>query len=69
VFKLGPFWRENYIWPVVIVGAWFMFGIVSLWDFYPWGLESGRLITIMLLGLVTLVLTKPVLLRFQDMDA
>jgi O-antigen ligase len=66
IAKLGSFWRGNYIWSVVVVGAWFMFGIISLWDFYPWGLESGRLLTMMLLGLVILVLTKPVSLRDND---
>jgi O-antigen ligase len=68
IAKLGSFWRGNFIWSVVVVGAWFMFGIVSLWDFYPWGLESGRLLTVMLLGLVIHVLTKPVSLRDKDQN-
>ena len=44
-------WRGNNRWTIVIVAAWFGLGVISLWDFYPWSLESGRLLTIFLLAL------------------
>ena len=30
----------------------FAVGIIALWDSYPWSLESGRLLSIMLFGLL-----------------
>jgi O-antigen ligase len=47
------FLRINQPWPVVLVGAWFTFGAIGLWDFYPWGLESGRLLSVILLAWVS----------------
>ena len=44
-------WRGDNTWTIAIVAAWFSLGVISLWDFYPWALESGRLLTIFLLAL------------------
>jgi O-antigen ligase len=38
-------------WPVVLAGTWFAWGIIGLWDSYPWALNAGRLLSITLLGL------------------
>jgi O-antigen ligase len=40
-------------WPVVLSGAWFALGIIGLWDYYPWALNAGRLLTVTLLGLIS----------------
>ncbi len=37
---------------VTLVAAWFGLGIIALWDSYPWALESGRLLTVLLLSFV-----------------
>jgi hypothetical protein len=50
---------ESRHWTVVLVGAWFGLGIISLWDFYPWGLESGRLLTVTMLAFITRSLRDP----------
>ncbi|MBI3732923.1 MAG: O-antigen ligase family protein [Chloroflexi bacterium] len=46
-------WRGADPWPVVMTGAWLGLGIIALWDSYPWTLESGRLLTMMVLALVS----------------
>ncbi len=53
-------WRTKDADKVALVGAWVCLGIISLWDFYPWGLESGRLLSVFVLGLLTnLILVTP----------
>jgi hypothetical protein len=39
-------------WLVTLTAAWFAWGIIALWDYYPWGLETGRLMSVSLLGLI-----------------
>lgn len=43
--------KKNPLWSIALVGAWFSIGIISLWDFYPWALESGRLLSVTILAL------------------
>jgi O-antigen ligase len=38
------------LWSLVLVASWLAIGIIGLWDFYPWGLESGRLLSVTLLA-------------------
>jgi hypothetical protein len=52
-FTIERFWLSNKIWPVVLIAAWFAWGLIALWDSYPWALESGRLFTIMLLAWIS----------------
>lgn len=49
---LGERLRNAYVWPVVLVAAWFAWSIIGLWDDYPWALDSGRLLGASLLGLI-----------------
>jgi O-antigen ligase len=48
---LKPQLNQKNPWPVVLALAWFAWGLVSLWDSYPWALETGRLFTVTLLAL------------------
>ena len=56
---LGPWlaldrpWHDLNPWFVVLIGAWFGLGVISLWDSYPWGLNAGRLLTVTLLALIS----------------
>ena len=36
---------------MVFALAWLALGIIGLFDFYPWGLESGRLLSVITLAL------------------
>jgi hypothetical protein len=45
--------RYGPIWSVVLAAAWFAWGIIGLWDHYPWALDSGRLLSVSLLALMT----------------
>ena len=38
-------------WPLTFALAWLALGIIGLFDFYPWGLESGRLLSVVTLAL------------------
>jgi len=42
--------KEKRLWAIAILAAWFAIGAIGLWDFYPWALESGRLLTVTLLA-------------------
>ncbi len=42
----------NNPWPILITATWFAWGLIGLWDSYPWALESGRLYTVTLLALL-----------------
>jgi O-antigen ligase len=44
-------WRKADCWLVVTLCAGIALVIISLFDFYPWGLNSGRLLTAMVLGM------------------
>jgi O-antigen ligase len=44
-------WRSLSIWAIPLTAAWFFLGLISLWDYYPWGLENGRLLSVFLLAL------------------
>lgn len=39
-------------WSAVLTAAWFAWGIIALWDYYPWALNDGRLLGVTLLGLM-----------------
>jgi O-antigen ligase len=49
-------WRRRHStdpWLVVLSGAWLALGAIGLWDSYPWGLPSGLLLAMLLLGLLS----------------
>lgn len=46
-------------WPVVFALAWLALGIIGLFDFYPWGLESGRLLSVVTLALFARTFNAP----------
>jgi hypothetical protein len=48
---LGSRLREAQPWPVVLAAAWFAWGVIGLWDSYPWALNTGLLLGASLLGL------------------
>lgn len=50
-FRKG-IWNTHRSTNIGFVAAWTAIGIISLWDFYPWGLESGRLLSIFILGVI-----------------
>ena len=50
---VNPAARGQNPWPVVVVGAGFVLGIIGLWDDYPWALNAGRLCTITVLSLIS----------------
>ncbi|MDD1778596.1 MAG: O-antigen ligase family protein [Candidatus Helarchaeota archaeon] len=50
--KLQPALKNHDALPIVLVATWFAWGIIGLWDSYPWALESGRLFSITLLALI-----------------
>lgn len=56
---LWPAWRPEVLlrqadpWPVVLVGAWLALGVIGLWDFYPWVLNSGQLLSLVLLAWIS----------------
>jgi hypothetical protein len=45
-------WNTHRSTNIGFVAAWTAMGIIGLWDFYPWGFESGRLLSIFLLGVI-----------------
>jgi len=47
-------------WSIVSAAAWFGLGSISLWDSYPWALEYGRLLTVVLLAFFTLALDEEI---------
>jgi len=47
-------------WAIVFAAAWFGLGSISLWDSYPWALEYGRLLTVVLLAFFTLAFDKEI---------
>jgi O-antigen ligase len=49
--RLKPFLSSLQFQPVVFTAALFAWGLIALWDSYPWSLETGRLTTAVLLGL------------------
>jgi O-antigen ligase len=54
---LKSLWHRHKPWLVVLIGAWFALGTISLWDSYPWALNSGRLLIVTVLGLTSRALT------------
>ncbi len=50
-FRRG-IWNTHRATNLGFVAAWVALGIISLWDFYPWGFESGRLLSIFVLGVI-----------------
>ncbi len=50
-FRQG-IWNTHRSTNIGFVAAWTALGIISLWDFYPWGLESGRLLSVFILGVI-----------------
>ncbi len=53
ILKIKRFMVRKRIFALVLIAAWFSWGVISLWDSYPWALESGRLFSIMLLTWIT----------------
>ena len=47
-------------WAIVFAAAWFGLGSISLWDSYPWALEYGRLLTVVLLAFYALALEEAI---------
>lgn len=45
-------WRQSNSWLIVSVCAWLALAVIGLFDFFPWGLNSGRLLTVMVSGLI-----------------
>lgn len=52
VLLLIRYWRTANSWAIVTLCAWLAFAIIGLFDCYPWQLNSGRLLTVMLSGLL-----------------
>ena len=52
VFFLIHYWRTANIWAIVTLCAWLALAVIGCFDSYPWGLNSGRLLTAMVLGLI-----------------
>lgn len=50
IFILWRNWDHSAIWPIVYGGGWFAFGMIGLWDSYPWNLEVGRVLSVILLA-------------------
>lgn len=50
--KIASCWKSCQPWFFILVMTWFSWCVISLWDFYPWGLESGRLFSVILLALI-----------------
>jgi O-antigen ligase len=44
--------RDAEPWPLILAAAWFAWGVIGLWDGYPWALNTGRLLGASLLGLM-----------------
>jgi hypothetical protein len=55
-FKLNPSASIMNLWSITTIGAWLALGFIGLWDSYPWALNSGRLLLVILLSWVTLSL-------------
>jgi O-antigen ligase len=51
-------WPGSEIWQVVPLAAWLGLGILALFDSYPWGLETGRMLTAFILGLAAREVTR-----------
>ena len=49
--------RQPNQWLYAALCAWLALAIISFFDFYPWSLNSGRLLTATLLGLIAAQLT------------
>ena len=49
---LGNRLRGTHPWPVALAAAWFAWGVIGMWDSYPWALNSGLLLGACLLGLM-----------------
>ena len=45
-------WRQSNSWLMVSLCAWLALAVIGLFDFYPWGLNTGRLLTVMVSGLI-----------------
>lgn len=45
-------WSRKNSWAVVMVCAWLALAVIGLFDYYPWGLNTGRLLTVMVSGLI-----------------
>lgn len=52
MMQLEPHLKQKDVWPVVFIILWFAWGLIGLWDSYPWALETGRLFSVTLLALV-----------------
>jgi O-antigen ligase len=50
--KIISFWKSCQPWLFILVMTWFAWCVISLWDFYPWEIESGRLFSVILLALI-----------------
>ncbi len=50
---LARFGRNLTPWLLALIYAWLAWGVIGLWDSYPWALETGRLLSVTLLGLIS----------------
>jgi hypothetical protein len=57
-YSLSAYGKDANPWLISLVGSWFALGIVGLWDFYPWGLNAGRLLAITLVAWTSRALAK-----------
>ena len=49
-FLVEPHWQRRDPWPVAFALAWLAWGLASMWDSYPWALETGRIMSVLLLA-------------------
>jgi len=52
LFLLKEQWRTDNSWAIVTLCAWLALAVISWFDSYPWAINTGRLLTVMLLGLI-----------------
>lgn len=59
VFQAARFIKDHDPWPIVFSAALFAFGLIALWDSYPWALASGRYLLVVLLAGYSVSANKP----------
>jgi hypothetical protein len=57
-YSLAAIEKDADPWLISLVGSWLALGIVGLWDFYPWGLNAGRLLTVTLIAWTSRAMAK-----------
>jgi hypothetical protein len=59
IFQAAKFIKEHNPWPIVFSAAILAFGLIALWDSYPWALASGRYLMVVLLAGYAISAGKP----------